>query len=203
MDASTQTEVFHRLNRANVAIQSGSDHSYCQRQRLRNPKLLTGRPREPSSKRKHIKKRGKRVSLAATHLLAQEYPRDQRSQGTHPQDPSGFYDALLEARALINRRRDDAQSTPTTTTKPRSRHLLIEERVKSAHPPKKDKQRPRVRSISQVPPGSTLLATIQQQARHKRTMHDLFGSDSDEELPTRLWARLERSVTKTDANNNY
>ena len=203
MDASTQTEVFHLLNQANVAIQAGSDHCYCQRQRLKNPKLLTGWPRELSSKRKHIKKRGKRVSLAATHLTAQEYPPDRRSQGTHPQDTSGFREALQEARALMSRRKAVAQPTPTTTTKSRSRHLLIEEKVEAAHPSKKVKQRPRVRSVSRVPPGSTLLATIQQQAKQKRTMHDLFGSDSDEERPTRLWARLERSVTKPDANNNY
>ena len=99
MDARNRTEVFHRLNKVNVAIQAGSAHSYYQRQRLRNPKLLIGTPRQLSSKRKHVKKRGRWVSLAATQLTAEEHSLDPRSQGTHPQDPSGFREAPLEARA--------------------------------------------------------------------------------------------------------
>ena len=68
--------------------------------------------------------------------------------------------------------------------------------------PKTITRRPRVRSIARVPPGSTLVSEIKRQAARKKEIKELFGSDSEEELPARLWKNLERSVTMVDVNNN-
>ena len=87
-------------------------------------------------------------------------------------------------------------------TRPKSRHMLIEERIQASTVPRNTTRRVKVKSIARVPPGSTLVSVIRKQAKRRKEIRDLFVSDSEKEQPARLWKRLQRNLTKVDVKNN-
>ena len=202
MDASTQTESFHLLNRADVTIQAGGKESFFQRKRLRGPRTIQGTPQQLSAKKKHPKKKGMSISLAVTHLQPHGPSLGMSDQGTDKLDSSGLKEALRRARVTVRCTEVTHKIERTLQTRPKSRHAIIEDRMRALDTPRIITRRPRVRSIARVPPGSTLVSEIKRQAARKKEINELFGSDSEEELPLRLWKNLERSVTMVDVNNN-
>ena len=202
MDTSTQTESFHLLNRADVVIQAGMRESFFQRKRLRAPRTILGTPRQLSEKKKHPRKRGTSNSLAATHLEPQEPRLGVSDQGIDPLDGTGFQEVIQHVREMLHSTEPQPKTTGKPRPPPKSRHLVIEEKLRALDTPKVITRRPRVQSIARVPPGSTLVKEIRKQAERRRKIKDLFDADSDEELPARWWKRLERSVSRPDVNNN-
>ena len=134
------------------------------------------------------------------HLEPHEPPLGRSDQGTDPLDSSGFQEIIRNAREILRSTKPLPTAAGTPCSRPKSRHVVIEEKLRVLDTPKVITQRPKIRSTARVPPGSTLVTEIRRQAEGKQEIKDLFGSDS-EELPARLWKRLGRSVTKTDVNN--
>ena len=133
MNASTQMESYHLLGRADVSVQTNTAEQSSVRKRLRGPRIIIGREWQPSMTKKHAKKRGMTVSLAATHITASPARHTMSSVGTSPERNDGFQEALQEA---LNGIRTTTLSKPSPQededTRPtKSRHVLIQKRVEA------------------------------------------------------------------------
>ena len=77
-----------------------------------------------------------RVSLAASHLMPHDLPGSARNQGFDPLDSTGFQQAIEEARAQVWEIKETEWSAASHKTRPKSRHMLIEERIQASTVPR-------------------------------------------------------------------
>ena len=120
-----------------------------------------------------------RVYLAATHLTQHEPPSTVRYQGSHPLKSTGFQQVLEEARVKVRRMRETECSSARHKTWSKIRHTLIKERIKASTVTRNTTRRAEIKSIARVPLGSTLVSVIREQAKRRKEITDLFGSDSE------------------------
>ena len=161
MNASTQTESYHLLGRADVSVQTNTAEQSFVRKRLRGPRIVIGKRWQPSMNKKHPRKRGMTVSLAATHIAASPAQHTMSSVGTSPERDDGFQEALLEAldgirTATLSKPppQEDEDTKPT-----KSRHVLIQEKVEAQLANVNRPSRPQIRRIKRIPP-SQVATTI-------------------------------------------
>ena len=103
MDISTQTEYFHLLDRADVAIQAGGSESFFQRKRFRGPRIVQTTPRQLSLERKRPKKGGISITLAATHMEPRDSQLGRCNRGTSARDSVGCEEAIQLVRKTLRR----------------------------------------------------------------------------------------------------
>ena len=204
MEASTHTKSYHLLGRADVSLQASLKEPSFTRHKLKTPRILVRRARSISSKNKHSRKPGMKVSLAATHLTPALVNFSATNTGSEPRSSRGFKEALQEARAILKTTSPDPKRHEVVTTKPtKSRHVIIQERVYRMLLEKPRRSGPRIRSIIRFPPSQVAFFIHKQQQKVNERNKRYFGSDSEEdETVTRAWKRLERYFIGVDVNNN-
>ena len=206
MDANTQIESYHFLGKADVSLQASSKEPSFIRKKFGTPRILEGTPRNLSSKRKHQRKEGITVSMAATHLTPPPITISVSSTGSDPQSSRGFQEALEETRAMLKTSNSNLTTPGSEITEPtKSRHILIQEKVEAQLSTKGRVPRPQIRRNKRIPP-SQLATTIRQRLEKNRAkIQSIFGPDSEDEVKeetARAWKKLERHFQPADVNNN-
>ena len=205
MEASTQTKSYHLLERADVSLQASLKEPSFTRHKLKTSRILTAKARRITSKSKHSRKPGMKVSMAATHLTPASITLSTTNTGSKPRSSKGFKEALQEARAIFKTTSPDPKRHEVVTPKPtKSRHVIIQEKVDGMLLEKPRRSGPRIRSIIRIPPSQVAFFIQKQQQKVNERNKRYFGSDSEEEDETiaRAWKRLERHFIGTDVNNN-
>ena len=206
MDASTQVESYHFLGKADVSLQASSKEPSSIRKKLGTPRILEGIPRNLSSKRKHQRREGMTVSMAATHLTPAPVTVSVSSTGSDPGSSRGFQEALEESRAMLKTICRNLKTPRTEMTKPtKSRHMLILEKVEAQLSTKGRLTRPQIRRIKPIRPSQVATIIRERLEKNRAKIQSLFGPDSEDEVEresAKAWKTLERHFQPADVNNN-